>query len=77
VPTLGRSDLDTAAPSKADHSFAARADIAATPDQLFARFDDQTRVAEHMERPSTMIGGGRMTYEFDEAEASRPARTSI
>jgi len=27
--------------------------------------DDQTRLAQLMERPSAMKGGGRMTYEFD------------
>lgn len=32
---------------------------------MFARLDDQTRLAEHMGRPSAMMGGGRMTYEFD------------
>ena len=39
--------------------------IAATPEQVFAHLDDQTRLAAHMERPSAMMGGGRMTYEFD------------
>ena len=32
---------------------------------VFERLDDQTRLAEHMGRPSAMMGGGRMTYEFD------------
>jgi hypothetical protein len=32
---------------------------------IFVRIDDQTRLAAHMERPSAMMGGGRMTYEFD------------
>jgi hypothetical protein len=39
--------------------------VAATPGAVFARLDDQTRLAEHMERPSAMMGGGRMTYQFD------------
>jgi hypothetical protein len=39
--------------------------VAAPPDAVFARLDDQTRLAEHMGRPSLMIGGGRMTYAFD------------
>jgi hypothetical protein len=32
---------------------------------VFARLDGQTRLAEHMEKPSAMTGGGRMTYDFD------------
>jgi len=41
--------------------------VAASPAAIFARLDDQTHLAEHMERPSAMMGGGRMTYEFDAA----------
>jgi hypothetical protein len=40
--------------------------IATSPEAVFARLDDQTRLAEHMEQPSMMMGGGRMTYDFDE-----------
>ena len=40
-------------------------EVAASPEQVFARLDDQTRLAAHMERPSAMMGGGRMTYDFD------------
>lgn len=40
--------------------------VAATPDQVFAHLDDQTRLAAHMSRRSWMMGGGRMTYDFDE-----------
>ena len=40
--------------------------IAAEPHEVFARLDDQTRLAEHMSKPSLMMGGGKMTYEFDE-----------
>jgi hypothetical protein len=40
--------------------------ISATAEAVFARLDDQTRLAAHMERPSAMMGGGRMSYEFDE-----------
>ncbi len=32
---------------------------------VFERLDDQTRLAAHMERRSAMMGGGRMTYQFD------------
>jgi hypothetical protein len=42
--------------------------VAAAPDTVFARLDDQTRLAEHMGKPSLMMGGGRMTYDFDEAK---------
>jgi len=40
--------------------------IEAPASAVFARVDDQTRLGEHMERPSAMMGGGRMTYEVDE-----------
>jgi hypothetical protein len=39
--------------------------VPAPPSAVFARLDDQTRLAAHMERPSAMMGGGRMTYDFD------------
>ena len=44
------------------------ATIAASPEKVFALLDDQTRLAQHMDRPSMMMGGGRMTYEFDIAK---------
>ena len=34
---------------------------------LFAHLDDQPRLAGHMEKPSAMMGGGRMAYSFGEA----------
>jgi len=40
--------------------------VAATPTEVFGRLDDQTRLGAHMEERSAMMGGGRMTYEFDE-----------
>ena len=40
-------------------------EVTAAPEQVFVRLDDQTRLAAHMERPSAMMGGGRMTYDFD------------
>jgi hypothetical protein len=40
--------------------------IAAPASAVFARLDDQTLLGAHMERPSAMMGGGRMTFEFDE-----------
>lgn len=39
--------------------------VAAGPQQVFHRLDDQKRLAEHMTRPSLMMGGGRMAYVFD------------
>lgn len=39
--------------------------VGAAPEAVFARLDDQTRLGEHMEKPSLMMGGGRMTYTFD------------
>jgi Polyketide cyclase / dehydrase and lipid transport len=47
-------------------SFERIVDIVASPGEVFARLDDQTRLAAHMEQASPMMGGGRMTYEFDE-----------
>lgn len=47
-------------------SFETVVDIAASPEQVFDRLDDQTRLAGHMEQPSAMMGGGRVTFEFDE-----------
>lgn len=41
--------------------------VDASPGEVFPRLDDQTRLAGHMEKPSAMMGGGRMTYTFDEA----------
>ena len=47
------------------HRHEATAWTPAPPRAVFDRLDDQTRLAEHMGRPSVMMGGGRMTYEFD------------
>jgi len=39
-----------------------------SPSQMvFEHLDDQTRLGEHMSRSSAMMGGGRMSYEFDKA----------
>jgi hypothetical protein len=46
----------------------ASATLAAPPETVFARLDDQTRLAQHMDRPSIMMGAGRMSYEFDAAK---------
>jgi len=47
-------------------SFETVVEIAAPPGPVFDRLDDQTRLAAHMEQPSAMMGGGRVTLEFDE-----------
>ena len=39
--------------------------VEAEPRAVFARLDDQTRLAEHMAKPSAMMGGGAMSYSFD------------
>ena len=43
-------------------------EVNATPEELFNLLDDQTKLAAHMEKPSMMMMGGRMRYEFDEAK---------
>ena len=40
--------------------------VAETAERLFARLDDQVALAQHMTRRSVMMGGGRMTYAFDD-----------
>jgi hypothetical protein len=44
------------------------AEVAATAEALFDCLDDQARLGAHMEKPSAMMLGGRMTYQFDEAQ---------
>jgi hypothetical protein len=43
----------------------AKSFVAASPAEIFARLDDQTRLGEHMGKSSAMMGGGKMTYDFD------------
>lgn len=43
-------------------------DVNAAPLALFDRLDDQERLAAHMEKPSMMMMGGRMSYRFDAAK---------
>lgn len=40
-------------------------DVNAAPLELFDHLDDQERLAAHMNKPSMMMMGGRMFYEFD------------
>ena len=42
-------------------------DVRAAPTALFDYLDDQERLAAHMNKPSMMMMGGRMFYEFDAA----------
>jgi len=42
--------------------------VHAPPDKLFDHLDAQVRAGTHMEKPSMMMMGGRMTYEFDAAQ---------
>ena len=56
---------NSASPSRHDEATTL---IAASPAAVFAHLDDQTRLAEHMAESSAMMGGGRMTYEFDGAK---------
>jgi len=41
-------------------------EVVADHADLFDHLDDQERLAAHMNRPSAMMMGGRMFYEFDE-----------
>ena len=63
--------MQTSAPSvspqfRMNRRYEASAQVALPPAALFERLDDQTRLGEHMAKPSAMMGGGKMTYEFDE-----------
>ena len=42
--------------------------IAASPEDVFAFADDQSRLSSHMSQSSWMMGGGRMSVDFDEAK---------
>jgi hypothetical protein len=48
------------------HHEEVNATISAAPQALFDHLDDQERLAAHMNKPSMMMMGGRMFYEFDE-----------
>jgi hypothetical protein len=50
------------------HSKHAHAVVAASPAALFAHLDDQANLGAHMEKPSMMMLGGRMSYELDAAK---------
>ncbi|AFL52507.1 hypothetical protein ABIE78_001612 [Sinorhizobium fredii] len=50
------------------HSAQALADIGTSPEVLFDYLDDQASLGSHMQKPSMMMLGGRMSYEFDDAQ---------
>jgi len=50
------------------HSAQSVVEVAVNAEALFDLLDDQARLGAHMERPSVMMMGGRMTYAFDEAQ---------
>ena len=50
------------------HTDEATVEVRAPANRLFDFLDDQARLGAHMEKPSMMTMGGRMTYEFDEAK---------
>jgi hypothetical protein len=43
------------------------AEVDASPEVLFEYLDDPRRIGTHMQRPSTMMLGGRMSYVLDAA----------
>ena len=50
------------------HTAETTTEVHAAPSQLFDHLDDQALLGSHMEKPTMMMMGGRMTYEFDEAK---------
>lgn len=50
------------------HTDETTTEVHAAPNRLFDHLDDQARLGSHMEKPSMMMMGGRMTYEFDGAK---------
>jgi hypothetical protein len=48
------------------HHFESRADVAASPDAVFAYLDDQERLSAHMMSSSAMMAGTTIRFEFDE-----------
>ena len=50
------------------HSAQTVVSVAASAEALFDYLDDQARLGSHMQKPSMMMLGGRMSYVFDEAQ---------
>jgi hypothetical protein len=53
-----------------DHHYQKVVEVPASPETLFGYLDDVRRLAGHMERPSAMLVGARMSYELDAAAGS-------
>lgn len=51
-----------------EHKAESLSEVRARQQTLFDHLDDQTRLGEHMAKPSMMMMGGRMSYAFDEAK---------
>lgn len=58
----------TAAANHYAHADALTVEVPAKSEVLFDYLDDPARLGAHMEKPSMMMMGGRMTYPFDEAK---------
>ncbi|AUX78495.1 polyketide cyclase [Sinorhizobium fredii] len=50
------------------HAVQALADVGTSAEMLFDYLDDQASLGSHMQKPSMMMLGGRMSYEFDAAQ---------
>ena len=66
MPAKPGCPAHSAAPAARRHRYASSVLVSAAPESVFARLDDQTRLAAHMQQSSAMMGGGSMTYAFDE-----------
>jgi hypothetical protein len=51
--------------------YESRALVAAPAERVFAHLDDHARLSSHMSESSWMMGGGRMTIEFDEGRGRK------
>jgi len=54
------------------YHFEQSVDLSAHAEVVFEHLDDFERLGEHMMRPSWMMAGSRMRYEFDEARGRKP-----
>lgn len=65
--TTARPTRAAADPVRRIRRYQASAHVAARPEEVFARLDDPTSLGRHMVQRSAMMGGGRMTYDFDKS----------
>lgn len=61
---MGPDALDNGDPPAAQRHYEASRALPVSPDALFPHLDDQI-LGAHMETSSAMMGGGRMSFEFD------------